>query len=117
MSLFQPFRSRNPIISNKPYSIQAPENHTLFPYNDTRPSTVDFAIIKNICNFKSIEALNDLDSDHHPIIITLNKNRIITNYRTFLKYKNANWKMYREHMNPIVNKLQTKRHRKYRGER
>ena len=86
-------------ISNKPYAIQAPDNHTLFPYNDARPSTVDFAIIKNICNFKSIEALNDLDSDHHPIIITLSKNKTTTNHRTFLQYKEANWEMYREHIN------------------
>ena len=90
-------------INNGPYAIKAPDSHTLYPYSNILPSTVDIALIKNITNFRSIEAINDLDSDHHPIIITLSKTEITVTRRKFLNYKNADWDKYinyiTEHLN------------------
>ena len=79
---------------NKQCAIKAPENHTLFPYNNSRPSTVDLAIIKNLRNFESIETLNELDSDHHPILITLRQEKVATTRNSFLNYKKADWNQF-----------------------
>ena len=78
-------------IRKKPYAIQAPDNYTLYPYLNALPSIVDIAIIKNICNFQSIEAINELDSDHHPVLVALSSHNTKTSNRTFLNYKRANW--------------------------
>lgn len=85
-------------INNTNCMILTPETPTLFPVNNGIPSTVDFALVKNVNNRLDIDILNELDSDHHPIIIELNKTS--KNYRQkqqkFTDYKNANWKKFKE---------------------
>ena len=90
-------------INNGPYAIKAPDSYTLYPYNNTRLSTVDIALIKNITNFQSIEVINDLDSDYHPIIITLAKTEITVERRKFLNYKNADWEKYNNYITNNLN--------------
>ncbi|CAD6229471.1 GSCOCG00006611001-RA-CDS [Cotesia congregata] len=50
-------------------TILAPDRYTLYPANSNQPNIVDFAILKNLN--ASIETVDELDSDHMPIIMTL----------------------------------------------
>lgn len=98
------------LINNSQYTILAPDNYTLHPTNNGLPSIVDFALANNINSPHSIEAINDLDSDHLPIILKLN-DRIQYNNHYLLNYKKANWKQFRSILNNdliINNKLNTK---------
>lgn len=69
--------------------LHVPSGHTRFPYNPEHfPSTHDFVISNNIYNITKIATLNELDSDHLPILLTIansandinsqNENREIT---------------------------------------
>lgn len=81
-------------------SIIAPDNFTLYPTNGGLPSTVDFAILKNIQYSNTVNALNELDSDHLPITIEFEKRQKITNDRIpRLDYKKADWTKFRQLIN------------------
>ena len=54
------------------YTILYPDNFTLYPYNDTFPSTIDIGISKNINCDIIVDAINELNSDHLPVLIILN---------------------------------------------
>ena len=71
--------------------------------NSSVDIAVDIALIKNITNFQSIKAINDLDSDHHPIIKTLSKTEITVKRRKFLNYKNADWDKYTNYITKHLN--------------
>lgn len=73
-----------------------PENHTHFPLNGMSPTTIDIFISKNIKNIANIESINDLSSDHIPVLLQLNDQ--IPESVNILKpnYKKANWKKFRE---------------------
>lgn len=54
--------------------LHVPSGHTKFPYNPEHyPSTLDLAISNNIHNITRIVTLNELDSDHLPIVLIISK--------------------------------------------
>ena len=73
----------------------SPDKPTYYPYdNNKKTSTIGFPIIKNITSQINLEVLNELDSDHLPIIVKLNHNN--TTYEsTFFIYSKANWTKFR----------------------
>lgn len=70
---------------------------TLFPTNGGLPSTVDIALLQNIYFHTDIEALNDLDSDHLPLVLTLSSgdNFPLKVPKLRLNYSKADWKGFR----------------------
>lgn len=98
-------------VSKKLLNIHFPDNFTLYPYNDTAPSTVDIGISKNYSFNIITNALEELDSDHLPVLIILDKfSNIATEEQTFLNYKKADWKKFQKSVNlslKIKNNLRT----------
>ena len=85
-------------IKNRDYSLLYPDQHTFYPSNHrNKPSTLDLALIKNTSNVK-IEVVNDLDSDHLPIIIDLNAKIKLNKPKTFYNYAKADWKKFRNYL-------------------
>lgn len=82
-------------------TVLAPDNFTLYPYSQALPSVVDFALIKNIQNIR-IETLNELDSDHLPVIVTINNNPFDKSDKKMLHYKKADWGKFSRTLNDIV---------------
>lgn len=84
--------------SSRGINILAPDNFTLFPYTGALPSTVDFALVKNVNNHIDIESIDDLDSDHNPIIINLSNTNVTHQETTTLSYKKADWTKFKNYL-------------------
>lgn len=92
-------RALKKYIDNKDYLLLYRDRPTFYPSNTkNRPSTIDLAIAKNIGNIK-IDVLNELDSDHLPILIDLNAKIKTQKQREFLNYARADWSRFRNYVN------------------
>lgn len=85
------------------FIIQAPFSFTHYPDNiQHRPSVIDIVINKNV-NASIPETLNELCSDHLPIMFNTNLGPIeIINEQEKFIYKNANWKEFRKYINNCI---------------
>ncbi|XP_033229666.1 uncharacterized protein LOC117181211 [Belonocnema kinseyi] len=81
--------------------IHYPDNFTSYPYNSTFPSTVDTDISKNIVCDITVDAINEFDSDHLPVILSMSIStaKLEMEIRTFPNYKKANWGLFRKLIN------------------
>ena len=52
------------------YTVLKPDEPTLYPYNGN-PSIVDFVVCKSFTSLSRIKVLNELSSDHLPLLFTL----------------------------------------------
>ena len=78
------------------YKIIHPDNFTLFPYSGALPSIVDIGLLKNFDCDIDINAVDELNSDHLPVLMTFQSFSNITQVETeFYNYKSANWNKYR----------------------
>ena len=92
-------RILNKYIDQKTYVLLFTDDYTYYPYNTkNNPSTIDLALIKNIKNI-NIEVINDLDSDHLPIILTLNSKVKQNPDKKFFDYSKADWLNFRNYIN------------------
>lgn len=89
-------------VQRKSIALAFPDENTLFPYNGGVPSVVDLAIIKNLKNYNKPNCLNDLDSDHKPILLNINKYKIQTIQQKYLNYKKANWPKFKSTLNKTI---------------
>ena len=104
---------KNYLNNKSRYVLLYPDGHTHYPSNTNHnPSTIELAIVKNI-KYATIETINDLDSDHLPIILTLNNSKTPLNPdKKFLNYSKANWNLFRNYINTslkITTKLKTEK--------
>lgn len=93
-------------VERKTLTIEAPNDFTLFPFNSkAKPSIVDLTLLKNITNHNTTQVLNELDSDHKPVLFSLKNERSPRNEnkRSFLNYKLANWKIFKSEINDTLN--------------
>lgn len=87
-------------INNNNACILYPDQPTHFPSNGQQPSTLDLAITKNItCD---IDILNDLNSDHLPIKLTLGSYKSSISFVSRWDYNHANWANFRRVLNEIT---------------
>lgn len=76
-------------------TIEASDCNILYPSNNEIPSIVGIAILKNILYATTINTINDLDSDHLPIVLEVKyRSDIDHKKKTFLKYKDADWNKF-----------------------
>lgn len=67
-----------------------PDGPTHYPDQaNYTPSTIDIALVKNITNYSDVELLDELDSNHLPILLEPNgsEGAALRNPRTRLNYK------------------------------
>ncbi|GFY55268.1 putative RNA-directed DNA polymerase from transposon X-element [Trichonephila inaurata madagascariensis] len=88
--------------------IAYPDSPTRFGINSS--NTLDFAIIRNFYYPFTINSLNDLSSDHNPVLLnftlklnkeTSNPRAVHTNWPQFSKYLNSNFSLLNYHPNTI----------------
>jgi hypothetical protein len=80
-------------LDDKNYRIFKPNEPTLYPYNGS-PSTVDFVVAKSFNSISNIEVLNDLSSDHLPLLFSISGSisSTVTDYPVNLS--KVNWKKF-----------------------
>lgn len=89
------------LINQNNYNLYFPcDNPTHIPNNGTQPSTIDVAIT-NQPNVSKISAINDLNSDHLPISITVNVKTNREPENIFLK-RTIDWLKFRKRINDCL---------------
>lgn len=100
-------------IKRSRYELLAPNEFTFYPSNSkNNPSTIDLALIKNITNVQ-IHTLDELDSDHLPLMLTFDSEFVKNENKNFFNYKRANWTKFRENIDKnltVTCKLKSKQH-------
>lgn len=83
---------------DKNLSVHAPNDFTYFPHNHKhRPDILDISVCKNISSIISVNTVRELDSDHYPIEITLDREPIVTSATRYQTTK-ADWKKYETYL-------------------
>lgn len=76
-----------------------------------RPDLLDFFILRKVPPvFASVENVNDLSSDHSPVLLTVSAHIMHKKVKSGLHNKRTNWESYREIINAGVmlrNKIRT----------
>jgi hypothetical protein len=83
------------LCSNHSFSINSPDYPTLFP-SVGKPSTVDLALSKCLSGISNLKVINDLSSDHLPILFDISSFKSISSKNQIFDYSRANWKLFRE---------------------
>lgn len=79
-----------------PIVIMYPSNHTHFPTNGSQPTTIDIIVNKNVVDITEPETLQDLDSDHDPLIMKLSHQVLNDTTRQAVIWKKVNWADFRD---------------------
>ena len=80
---------------NQNFQILAPAEPTHIPDNaNSEPDILDIALVKNVRSTITIKTLNNLDSDHLPVLLTLRGSIKLADQRSFLQYHQANWERF-----------------------
>lgn len=81
------------------YMIHYPNIPTYFPNNNKTPSTLDLALIENFDHFSELVSVNELTSDHNPILTEIGKQICNNPAHNFYEFSNANWEGFRKYIN------------------
>lgn len=96
--------------ANHNCTIIYPEEPTHYSENGTTSTTIDIGIIKNIAKIPKITVINELNSDHTPVLITLKSQYKSINNRKERDYDKANWKKFKKLLHnktKITNRINT----------
>lgn len=94
-------------LQHQPITMLHTDEPTLYPSNGGLPSVVDITLLKNINFNTTIEVINELDSDHLPVVLTMKVGYVhLKNPRPVLDYTRANWKELR---NSLQEKIDLKK--------
>lgn len=86
----------NDFADNNNLGIMFPDTHTHYPNNNTTPTTLDIIINKNVTHITQPHAVQELDSDHNPVFITLTNQTTQSTNKTITSYKNTDWAEFRK---------------------
>ena len=97
----------NNFISSSSANLIFPTNYTYIPsQQNMNPSTIDLGIVCNINKGIKIETLNELNSDHLPIQITINDSNIpLIQLTPTRNTKKTNWNKFQNNLNEFINKV------------
>ena len=94
---------------NQNFQILAPAEPTHIPDQVSfEPDILDIALVKNVRNNITIKTLNNLDSDHLPVLLTMRGQIKFAEQRSFLQYHLANWERFQLDINNNVPDLDLK---------
>ena len=85
------------ICNSKLFSVHPPDGPTLIP-SVGQPSVVDFVLSKEIYSIKDPKVLNDLSSDHMPIIFDIPLNVSAHKDIRIFNFAKANWKGFKSQL-------------------
>ena len=81
------------VLDDTNYTIFKPDEPTLYPYNGN-PSIVDFVVAKSFSHVSKIEVLNDLSSDHLPLMFSISGSTNFLDPDVPLNLSKVNWKKF-----------------------
>jgi len=81
------------ILDETNYRIIKPDEPTLFPYRGS-PSTVDFVVVKSFNHVSKIDVLNDLSSDHLPLLFSIEGSSSFLDFEDPINLSKVNWKKF-----------------------
>lgn len=88
--------------SNHNTDLHVTDDHTHFPFNDTTATTIDLFITKNIQHVSKPVSLPELDSDHNPILVTINGTFTEPFTKHVYSYKNTDWNEFRKTLDKTI---------------
>lgn len=86
------------LCNQKNFTIHAPDVPTLIPTRGEL-SIVDFVISKSFSNISPIEVIEDLSSDHFPLVFDVDFDIPYDSAKKVFDFSKANWKKFREELN------------------
>lgn len=90
--------------TNNNLIIHAPDEPTYYPPQARfRPSVIDLYVTKNFNNISKPQSLSILSSDHNPVLANIGTNYNYVNNNKTYDFKNANFKLYKQHINTHLN--------------
>lgn len=81
-------------INSNNFYLQHTDEPTHLPHAGTTPSTIDVVLTNSIQSNATISAINDLSSDHLPILYSIEAATLPYKPQKFADYKNANWNQF-----------------------
>jgi len=86
-----------------------PDEPTHFPENGSTPTTIDIGINKNVLSASEIKVLNQMSSDHNPILVTLESQIKNTNTKLAYDYDEVDWPKFKRllHKSTTISTIQT----------
>ena len=92
------------------FQIVAPTEPTYYCDRvNVMPSVLDLSLVKNIPYYFYAESVDDLSSDHNPVIYVLGHKLLYENKKLIYNFREADWKKYRSIIdqkiliNPVIN--------------
>lgn len=85
------------IVNHNLFEVLAPSDPTLYPCKG-KPSTVDLAFRKNIYCTSDLNTINDLSSDHLPVVFQIDSQFSIKTDKVY-DFARADWKKFRSIIN------------------
>lgn len=82
------------LCSDLGFSAHAPDSPTTFPPTGP-PSTLDFALSRGINGISDLLTLNELSSDHLPVMFDIPFQDSVPKDEKILNFKKANWKKFK----------------------
>lgn len=81
--------------ASRAYSVLGPTAPTFYPASQHRPDVLDIAIPMNVTKSISINALQELSSDHNPVLISYGDEAVEIDVEPKLNTKKTDWKLFR----------------------
>ena len=75
---------------------------THYPYNNTTPTYIDIVLNKNVLDLPDPLVLDELSSDHRPLLLKWRADVRTEDVQITYSYKNVNWRRFREIVNDRV---------------
>jgi hypothetical protein len=92
----------NNFIINTDMLLLHPYDYTFYPETGGRPSTLDLIICKNVPSISTPVTHTLTESDHNPVLFTLDSNNICLKEPPPLSYKNTRWPDFRSQLDTLL---------------
>jgi hypothetical protein len=79
-----------------------PIEPTHTPYNGTSPTTIDLFLTKNVANYTRAKLLNELNSDHAPVIMEMTYHGLEDTTTKHTSFKHTDWVKLRHDLNLAI---------------
>lgn len=91
------------VLAAENFFIHAPDSHTFYPTGRGRASTLDIILSNNLVNMTKPAVVNELSSDHLPVLFTVDTNPSeIATDNTKYCYARANWRRFQRVINERI---------------
>lgn len=92
--------------STSNFFIHYPDTYTYHPQGNRRPSTLDLVLSNNLVNMSPLTTINDLSSDHLPVVFTIELAAPFIQEAAMVPcYARANWTLFKSVLDSKIDLL------------